>query len=110
MRIVFTPDQVSAIRLMITFVVVSCLGAHAFYNYKRLARADSPKCWAFLLYSLVFLLASSLNFVSLLITVATRTYGLTPGITLGRFTVITVVTYAAFAISGRRRPGGSLSI
>ena len=110
MRIAFTPDQLNAIRLLITFVVVSGLGAHAFYRYKRLARAGSPKSWAFLLYSLVFLFASSLNFVSLLITVATHTYGLTPGITVGRFTAIIVITYAAFALSGRRRPSGSLDI
>jgi len=102
MRIPFTPDQLNAIRLLITFVVVSGLGAHAFYRYKRLARAGSPKSWAFLLYSLVFLLSSSMNFISLLITVATGTYGLTPGVTVGRFTAVLVITYAAFAVTGRR--------
>ena len=95
------PDWLHAVRLLITLILITCLGSHAFYRFKLLAGSSSPKQWAFFLYSVVFLGSSVLNFVSLLITLATRTYGRMPGLSLGSFTVTLIITYAAFALTVR---------
>jgi hypothetical protein len=96
-----SPDWLSAVRLLFTFVATVALGAHAFYRFKMLSGSASPKLWAFWLYAMAFILSSTLNFLSLLITVATRSYGPMPAVSLGRFTVLLIITYAAFAVTMR---------
>ena len=96
------PDWLHAIRLLITFAITATLGAHAFYRFRVLAGSASPKLWAFFLYSMAFILSSTLNFVSLLITVATRSYGPMPKVSLGRFTLVLIITYAALAFTSRQ--------
>jgi hypothetical protein len=94
-------DLFHAIRLLVTFAATASLGAHAFHKFKLLAGIASPKLWAFLLYAMAFVLSSTLNFVSLLITVATRSYGHMPAVSLGPFTVLLVISYMAFAVTMR---------
>lgn len=101
-----SPDWLQAVRLLVTFVLTACLGAHAFYRFRALSGSGSPKLWAFLMYSLAFVFSSALHFVSLLITVATRAYGPIPQISLGPFTIALLITYAAFSITVR--PSSSL--
>jgi hypothetical protein len=101
MQIAHAPDWAQAVRLFITFMLTTGLGMHAFYRFRVLRETASPKMWAFFLYSLVFLFSCSLNFLSLLVTVATRTYGPIPHFHLGPFTVTLVITYAAFAFTAR---------
>ena len=102
MQLHITSDWFHAIRLFITFIMTASLGAHAFHRFKMLAGIASPKLWAFLLYAMAFVLSSTLNFVALMITVATRTYGHMPAVSLGPFTVLLVISYMAFAVT--RRP------
>jgi hypothetical protein len=97
----FSYDWFHAIRLLVTFAITASLGAHAYHRFKMLAGIASPKLWAFLLYAMAFILSSTLNFVSLLITVATRSYGHMPAVSLGPFTVLLVISYMAFAVSMR---------
>ncbi|MDO8585731.1 MAG: hypothetical protein Q7T82_01710 [Armatimonadota bacterium] len=95
------PDWLHAVRLLITFLITATLGAHAFYKFRVLTGTASPKLWTFFLYAMAFILSSTLNFVALLITVATRSYGPMPKVSLGPFTVLLVITYAALAVTSR---------
>ena len=97
----WSSDQLNAVRLLLTFLITSTLGGHAYYRFKLLMWDRSPKLWAFLLYSLVFALTSILTCLSLLITVGTRTYGRFLGVRLGSFTLILLITYAVFLVGAR---------
>ncbi|MDO8683815.1 MAG: hypothetical protein Q7N50_10080 [Armatimonadota bacterium] len=103
-----SPDWFHAIRLLVTFIVTTALGAHAFYRFKTPGNAGAPKSWAFLLYSLAFLMSSTLNFLSLLITIGTRTYARMPTMRLGTFTIVLIITYMALAMTTRRQSTGDL--
>lgn len=101
MNISYQADWVHAIRLLITFLITVALGLHAFYRFKELNDTNSPRVWVFLLYSMVFLVSSALNFVSLMVTVATRTYGRNPAVSVGGFTLMLIITYSVVAYSTR---------
>lgn len=96
-----SPDVLHAVRLFVTFFLTAGLGAHAFCRFRSLSEEGSPKLWAYFLYSMAFALSTTLNFISLVVTLATRDYGGMRGVHLGPFTVILVITYAAFAITAR---------
>lgn len=108
------PPWLHAGRLMLTFLVTSAAGIHAYALFKstrhvteRSAWASGysrrPIKWSFLLFAAAFLFAAVLNFIYLLVAIAMRSYAAGP-FRLGTFSLIVAVSYLIIVFgSGRNR-------
>jgi cell division protein FtsW (lipid II flippase) len=97
------PEWAHALRLFIAFLLTAGFGIHAFYQHKQEAiEAVSPRKWMYWIYSVVFLGASSINFMQLCVTMVFRNYQ-KASFHLGYFTLLLMLSYAALLAGVRKR-------
>lgn len=89
------PGWVQAARLLIAFIFTAGFGIHAYNAHvHESGEAVSPRKWMYWLYSMVFLVASVMNFMQLSITLVFRSYE-RASFHLGYSTLLLALSYIA---------------
>ncbi|MFQ3549303.1 MAG: hypothetical protein SNJ70_06095 [Armatimonadota bacterium] len=88
-------DWMQAFRLIIAFIITTILGVHAYYAQQQYdIKAVVPKRIIFLIFSVVFFLASLSTFSQACVTIVFRNYQ-TLNVRIGYTTLIFMITYIA---------------
>jgi hypothetical protein len=93
-----------ASRLLLAFLVTAALGVHSYYRHVQESfKVVSARKLMYWLYSAVFLVACTTNFVLFVLTVASKDYGGTKP-HVGVFTLLLISSYLALLAGARKTP------